>query len=282
MAYYKKTVKKTYRRRGKRAARGRRKGGKRGIKKMIRREIARNVENKTVQSYVYARTLVSSGTYPDMFAYDSVADIGNQVVLGPNINGGPGTMPIAQGVGQGDRVGNQIKTKRLMFKGTLVAAPQDPIYNPYPAPVQVKMFIYYDKTTPVSPPYPVTDFFQNGNGAKAFANDLVDMWSPINTDRYRVLTTRTFKLGYAGNTGTGAEPSYSHYANNDFKYNQNFSINLTKYYPKTVRFSDAAGTPRTRGLYCLFAYVCANGNQLPVNIRSVRAQWMQTYTYEDA
>nr|QTE03529.1 MAG: capsid protein [Pavo cristatus CRESS-DNA-virus sp.] len=243
------------------------------LKKMIRREIARNVENKTQQHYNFQQTLYTPGD-GSLFAN------GNVIPLGC----GPSSIIVSQGVGQGQRTGNAIKTKRLMFKGTIVPAAYDAIFNAQPVPLMVKMWIFYDKTVPTTLPNPdaAADFFQNGSGVRSFERDLVDMWTPINTDRYRVLTSRVFKLGYASYTGTGSLPTQGNFANNDFKYNCNFNINLTKYYPKTVKFVDGSTSPTTRGLFCMFEYVWANGGQLPVGNRSAVVQYMLNYVYEDA
>lgn len=245
-------------------------GGKRpALKKMIRREISRQAENKTIQTAIANRFL---------YTHDDVLWTGNNVFpLGPD----PTSLVINQGTGQGERVGNVIRTKSLMFKGTLVPRPQDS-QNTTPAPVQVKMWIFYDRQQPATVPDVRPNWFQSGNTVRGFANNLTDMWAPINTDRYRILTSRTFKLGPASNTGTGGVAAYQFFANNDFKYNCNFNINLTKYYPKTVKFQDGNTSPMTRGLFVCFAYAYANGNQVADNQTICQVQYMQNYVYEDA
>ena len=97
----------------------------------------------------------------------------------------------------------------------------------------VRMVIMYDRTNPTQEPQPGINMFQQAGANTGFFNDLTDLWRPYNTDRYRILTTRTFKLGYASNNGTGAQPGFQNLANNDFKMACNFRINLTKYYRST-------------------------------------------------
>ena len=109
------------------------------------------------------------------------------------------------------------------------------------------------------------------------------MWRPVNTDRYKVLATKTFKLGYSYYAGSnGALPNSGNFSNNDFKLNANFSFDLTKHYPKNVVFDDATTVPSTRGLFCMIQYVAANGGALPTTNYSVGSQWMLDYHYEDA
>jgi len=242
------------------------------LKRMIRREIARNVENKRAQYYNYDKRLYATGNVS--FPTDNIFP----VCVDPN------AIVINQGVGQGQRVGNTIKTKKLVFKGTIVPFPYDATFNPQPLPMQGKMYIFYDKTEPTDVPNPqaAADFFQNGNTTKGFQNDLADMWSPVNTDRYRILAVRHFKVGYQQYTGTGSIPTQGNFANNDFKMNVNFNIDLTRHHPKIVKFNDTLTTPTTRGVYCMVQYVWANGGAMPTTNYSIGMQYMLDYQYEDA
>lgn len=243
------------------------------IKKMIRREIARANENKTSQHFVTNRDLVT--------IVDGSFVTSNIFPLGPD----PSSMVISQGTGQGQRVGNRITTKSFVYKGTLVAKPYDSIFNTTPRPMHVKMWIFYDRTIPTAVPNPVAaaDFFQNGSSVRPLQNNLTDMWAPVNTDRYRILAARTFKLGNAEyNTGGGGTATNQFFTNNDFKYNCNFSINLTKLYPKMVKFNDGTATPSTRGLFCMIEYVSATGGAFFSGTTAVSLQSMQSYVYEDA
>jgi len=268
MAYRKR---KPYTKKRKSANRGRRKGAGKALRRLIRRELSRQVENKAVQYFNYDTRLYSVAGAN--FATNNILPCGPSAI-----------MPITPGTGQGNRVGNSIRTKKLMFKGTLVPLAYEATFNPVPMPVQIRMVIFYDKLDPMTVPNPTAanDFFQNGSGVKGFANDLVDMWTPVNTDKYRILTTRTFKLGNADYSGTGSSTVSHYFANNDFKMNANFSINLTKYYPKVVKFNDATTTPSNRNIYAMFYYELANGGA-SLNVGyMVGLQYMLEYTYEDA
>lgn len=274
MAFYRKKSFRKYSRKGPKRTYKRKSYAKKtpAIKRMIKKEIARNVEDKTIQMFDFQRVLRST------FAGDF--DAVNIIPLGPD----PSSILCNQGTGQGGRIGNRIKTKKLTLKGVLSPAYYDGVTNPGPTPMQVKMWIFYDRRDPNALPQVLNagDFFQNGNSARSFNTDLTDMVMPVNTDRYRVFTTRTFKLGYAqftGGSGTNAPSGF--YANNDFKLNATFNIDLTKYYPKDVRFEDNSALPTTRGLYCMWVVVPANS--LPAeNARPCFVQYCQDYRFEDA
>lgn len=237
----------------------------------------RRLETKKVQLYNYNRTIYTSSSDP------GVCDTYNVFEIGPSPS-----MPIAQGTGQGQRIGNKIRTKRCWMRGTFTPLPYHNINNPAPTPIQIKMAIFYDKEDPNAQPLPFTngDFFQNGNGTKTFQNDLADLWSPYNMDRYRILEEKSFKLGYSTTgsaTGSsGGTTTQSFYANNDFNLNANFSFDLTKYLPVNVTYNDGQTLPTSRGLFCAIWYSSASGGALGVGTQLTGVQYVVNYEYEDA
>lgn len=249
-------------------------GAKRpALKRMIRREIARNVENKSRQFFQEDDLILGSAnalTLDASINYISPCSV---------------TLDILQGTGNGARIGNRITTKRLMYKGTLTVLPYNVSTNPVPTPTHVKMWIFYNREFPTVIPTPATsaDFFQLNGSAVGFSNDLVDLWKPVNTDKYRVLAARSFKLGnakYESNGTTFAASQY--YTNNDFKLNCSFSVNLTKMIPKLIRYNDNDADPTTRGLYSLLVAYAADGTAIASGSILAKYSWMLDYTYEDA
>jgi len=251
-----------------------RKPARKAIKRVVKQVMMRAMETKCAQTYNLGKSLypTNSGTFGD-----NVIELG---VDGVNL-------VVGQGTGQGSRIGNEILTQRVLFKGTVVPNPYDVTVNPNPRPVQLRMIIYYDRTIPTSAPSVTgNDMFQDGGSSSGFQNDLVDLWRPYNTDRYRILMQRTWKIGFAGYGGTALVPANAqaqqYYENNDFKLNINFSIDVTKYYPKIVKFNDTTNTPTSRGLFALFYYSAADGTQLPSTNVSLGMQYMIDYKFKDA
>lgn len=241
------------------------------IKSMIKRELSRNIENKTFQ-YL--------GTGHDILPCTSPGFDGQIIPVAPSAT----YLQIQQGLGQGSRIGNKIKIKNLKMDGVLFPLGYNAVSNLTPAPIQVKMWVFYDKEEPNALPTPQgsADFLQFGSSALALQNELFDHTMPVNLDRYRVLTTRTYKLGYASYGGTGAQPQQGNFANNDFKLNCRVRVNLTKYAIKTVLFRDNNSNPTTRGLYVMFEPVYANGNPIGSTQIPARFEYMLTVDYEDA
>lgn len=248
---------------------------KRTLRKMVKREIARNVENKTFQ--------VFDDNY-DILPSNSPGFDANIIPVTPYSGA---FLTISQGLGQGQRVGNRIKVKKLTFKGCVYPKAYNVTTNPTPAPVQIKFWFFYDKEEPQAIPTPQTsgDFLQFGNTALGLGNRLFDQMAPVNTDRYRVLTTRTVKVGYStyGGTGaTGSLPLQGNLSNNDFKMNANVSVDLMPYIVKDVVFRDAATTPTTRGVFMMAQAVYANGSPLASTTIPAEMNWMSDLEFEDA
>lgn len=243
------------------------------LKKMIRREIARNVENKGRQHFVEDHIILGS---VNASTFDA-----SIFPVGP----GAGTLDIQQGVGQGDRVGNTVKTKRLMFKGTIAPLAYNAVTNPLPQPIMIKMWLFYNRILPTFDPTPAAlgDFFENNNSSTGFSDDLIDLWRPYNKENYRVLATRVFKVGNAiYNTAAGGSTNSQFGSNNDFKLSTNFSIDCTKMIPKITRYNDNNADPTSRNLYCMMQVVRADGGTTLSGWAMARCSYMLDYTYEDA
>lgn len=218
------------------------------ITRIVKREMSRKVEHKTSQFFASQWDIVpSNNTFFEASFFPCT----------------PYTtyMDIDQGVGQGDRIGNRITLTNLSIKGTIWPLPYDGTTNPTPSPAQVVLYFVYRRTIPINTPTNAVNIFQNGDGSRNFQNDLTDVMAKVNNDEWRLLTKRVFKIGYAANTGTGAQPAYQAFTNNDFKLNRNFQINLTKYAVKKLRYADASSSiPRTRGIFCIPVAISSSGN----------------------
>lgn len=239
------------------------------IKKMVKREIAKNVENKTCQVLDMNESIraVDSATFTSGIFAVSPMSTGLQVL---------------QGVGNGSRIGNLIKIKRLTMKGTVWPRAYNATDNPYPQPIQIKMWLFYQRDEPTALPSPYTDFFQYNNTTSGFQNDLIDLWMPVNSEKYVVKYTKVFKLGFSNNAGSGSVAPQQYYANNDFKYNHNFSVDVTPYLVKNVKFNDNNSDPTTRALWCMFTPLNADGSVIVSTYIPAQYSVMLDMEYEDA
>lgn len=244
------------------------------MKKMVKMEIARATETKS-------RSLANLNQPFYGTAAAANFDTNNVIALGCQAGG----MEIVQGTGQGQRIGNKIKVRKATFKGTIVALPYNAATNTTPVPTQVKMFLFYDKENPNAYPQPATtaDFLDLNNSTQGFHNDLVDLWAPVNTERYHIFKTKTFKVGYSTSLVNAAGVNGTlNYSNNDFKLNCNFSIDFTKYMVKTQVFRDNNLDSTSRQVYAMFVPVAASGGAFLAATIPVAMQSQITLEYEDA
>lgn len=242
------------------------------VKSIVRRELSRNIENKTFQF------LGNPGV--DLVPASSPGFDSSIIPVAPYAS----YLQINQGSTQGGRIANKIKIKKLKLGGVLIPLGYNGTTNLQPVPLNVKMWLFYDKEDTQNIPTVAAngDFFQFGSTTLGFQDKLFDHAMPVNKDRYRVLATRNFKIGYASYTGTGSVPTQGNFANNDFKLNVNINMDITKYVPKTYTFRDNNSIPTTRGLYMMFQPVYANGNAMASTQIPARFSYMLSVDYEDA
>lgn len=243
------------------------------MKVAIRRELRREVEVKSKQTYYGANGLYG----PAAATFNSV----NNVVVCPSST----VCDINQGTGEGARIGNQIRTRKLVYRGILCAKPYSGSTNPTPKPVEVRMVFYRQRNDPaVLPPSPSTDFFQFNNTTNPIPDSLQNQIQVVNTDKYQVFMQRVYKVGWALNATTDAPSSsvpVNAQPNNDFSINCKFAIDLTKYLPKVIRYNDNNAEPTSAGLFCLFILAYADGTAIGNAAIPVELSSTLDFQYED-
>jgi hypothetical protein len=215
------------------------------IPKMIMskiKQLERTRETKCLQFY--------SGSTPlsayNIGAYGGVANTMTVIPLGPNSL----TLPIPQGAGQGQRVGNIIETTKASIRMMFFPAFYNVENNPSPIPQIVKIWGLWYKLGDYTgaPPASLEDMFQSGNTSIDPTGVLLDDFLTVNKDAYTVAFTRTFKVGNQSMTGN-TNASNGIYLNNDFKMNAKCTIDYTKHLIKQQKFNDTNTEPSNRQLY---------------------------------
>lgn len=230
----------------------RRPAKKTSIKRVVRKAIQSAAEKKVANFNDFSHSVVGSNS----------ASAATQIVPVCPTTGG---FEIQQGPSQDERIGNKIHVIRGSIKGTIHPNPYNATTNILPQPILVQMFVFWDKenTTTVPNPFSSNDFFQLGSTSQGFQNHVVDTWLPINTDRWSVVHRQTFKVGTAAYEGTGINAGAQAFTNNDFKFNCNYSVDLTKDLVKNVKYNDNNIDATTRGLYVMWVACEADGGTLP-------------------
>lgn len=248
----------------------RKKRPKRAMVKQIKKVVRRMAETKSIRLEAFdleIRSVLSSQFQAGQMIYPLSLQ--------------PGSLLCHQGAGQSERIGNKITIVRNTWKGCIYPTIWDGTFNSFPRPIEVKLWIFVDKTMPTSLPLPAQDFFEDDNSVSGFTGTLPDLFLPVNKGKYNVLYSRIFKVGCANYQGTNNEPNRSYFANNDYKFNCKFSINLAKLQPRNVVFNDDSSSPLSRHTYAMFCPVYADGAILTGTQIPLAASWCQDLGFKD-
>lgn len=210
--YTKKPVKKTYKKRTGMS--------KKGITSLVKKVVAMNIENKISNNVQSSASIISipvaSGT----------ANV-NYYVSNPYTDG---LFTLQQGTGQSQRIGNTIKLKRWVIKGSLY---YDPAFNTsenlavFPQQ-QMYVDLYFGRRLNMTDTVTdsLTDLYQNGATDISPAGMIEERTYSINKDEYKIYWHRRYKIGAnpvaqvtGGNPGIG---------NNDYSLNKEFGFDVCK------------------------------------------------------
>lgn len=169
---------------------------------------------------------------------------------------------IAQGTGQGDRIGNRITLTKFNFKGYVTFASPGATL-----PIYLKMIVFKQKLDGNNPD--MSRMLHNGNTDIAPTNTLRDIIIPLNNDYYTIFATRTFKLG----TSTVV-------TNNDFSLTKFFNINMLKHC-KNVVYSDSLTDPTNKKFYVGFLAGYNDGTAVPVSTGIANLNFETIVNYRD-
>lgn len=260
---------------------------KKDVSSVVKQVLSRRIE---VKSYSTATRFVLSQT--QACSSDSTFFRNNNILqLTPNAT----NMLIDQGVGDSQRIGSTIRTKRVIFKGLMCPSAIDSIFNPtLSRPMEVRMVLCSIKggnigQTPTSLlQICQSSIFNENNSSYSLTTsgstaNIWDMMRRLNNDLLTIHKVKVFKVGgqvtQTGTAGGGA-------ANPDvdgFQFNAKFSMDVTKYVPKIVNFNDTNSDSTGKQLFALFIVCDATG--LPPASNPNRPLLLYTnveYQYTDA
>jgi len=239
------------------------------IKRYVKKQIHKNIENK-MQNVNFSEDFGNFLQSTSMHSYP--------------ITPYTGYLQIGHGVLQNNRVGNQIRTAKVMLNYVLRPNPYSALNNAGPAPVEIEMFLGYLKQFPSTLPTPgdFNNFYQVGNTSVAPTGNLNDLASSVNKDYFVIKKQWRHKIGYANNAGTGSNVAYQTFANNDFKLNIVKKLNITQHVPKLIQFNDASPTATSRGLFFWYQGVSSAGNILANTQTPVHIDFWIDFSFEDA
>jgi len=239
------------------------------VKKYIKKTISANVENKMANAN-YAGAFGNAVANPSLYSYPMTPYTGY--------------MTIGQGVQQNQRIGNSIKVKRAILRYVLRPMPYDAGSNPFPAPVQVDL--YLGRTRLCGGDLPITGdmttLFQNGNTSFGPVGNLNDLISETNKDYWHIAKRWSHKVGTADSYGSGSTAGAQYFANNDFKLNVVRKMDITKHYPKILKFNDGTNQVQGNGLFLFYQCLNASGGTNGSTTMPCHITFWIDVRYEDA
>lgn len=239
------------------------------VKKFVKRSIHQQVENKCVQ----INGGVNFGNYLESSDF-------NAYPMAPLT----GLWSIPTGVLQGNRLGNQIRTRKCYLNYIVRPTPYDAVSNPFPGPINVQLLLGYVKNTPCFQPagVDVQQLFQSGSAVTAPVGSNRDLISVINTDYWTIKKRWNHKIGFSNYSGTGNQAGGQFGQNNDYKLNAIARIDITKFMPATYQFNDASVTPTSRNLFFMYYAVSAAGGTNFATALPANMEFWVDYHFEDA
>jgi len=209
------------------------------------REVVASQEEKKVQEYTVPAFYLANPVNTTGFTAQNVWELTNS-------ESGSQSIAIAQGTGQGNRIGNKIKITKSLLRIILSPYPYATTYNTNPAPQDVRIVMFKLKgpdrgLTEAATCFSTTgNCFQSNNTSAGLDGTYLDCIRKLNKDVLTVYYDKVVKVGMAANTdaASGGTAAYGWFANNDYKFNQFLEIDMLKNgYPKQFQYNDTSTSP---------------------------------------
>ena len=213
--------------------------GKKAVLAIVKTQLSKNIENKRTYTY-NTQNPVAQVQY--LASYWLLVNNWHNLIFGMN-----------QGVGEQQRLGNQIRLKRWVIKGMISPSIGGVQYdeNAYLFySQQGYLTLYFGKQKDgVAMTSSLTGLFDSGNGQVDPNGSQLQSMYPLNTDRYKIYWKKRFKLSpsYGANATTRLSP------NNDFDCVRTFGFDVCKYILKNavLKYNDTSTAPYNQTLHDL-------------------------------
>ncbi|AXH73545.1 MAG: putative capsid protein [Cressdnaviricota sp.] len=199
------------------------------IKTYVNKTIHRQIENKIADFHYNGDVMYNITNNPTQWT-------GNNIIyLSPNsasLNG----VAIIQGTGQDERIGNKIRIMKAMLSAVIYPVDELAVDKPLDVNFYICNFKQANTNTDVST-ICTNKFFQDGSTSLGLSGTLADNVLRVNNDLVRCYRKFTKKLGPAMND------TNQKFINNDYKYHQQFTLDVTKYLKSVYTFNDTDQPP---------------------------------------
>lgn len=234
------------------------------VKRFVKREIGRRIENKEFITYSANGSITTAG-------------VGSSPVCW-------GLFPsLTNGTNDSNLLGKEAKPVSGIIHGHVNLLPYNSTTNPNPGPLYVKIFFLKNTITQgqfsTVPSTFFDAFYKVNNGSATFQGNTLDLHLPVNQEGWRLLGTRTIKLGSTAPSATGPISSGTYFDNSTMS--RSFKFNWGRFAKKVLKFNDGGGLPLNNNMYMVMQAVPANGT---TNTGYVPAEYhfVNRFKFEDA
>lgn len=233
------------------------------VTSIVKQVLSKQVEVKRV---VYPITML-----PSVLQSATTSLAGNYIIASPASGGLSNGYTVTLGTQNNQRMGNEIRVKKLLFEYILYPNVYNPTTNTQMTPCEVIVYFFKSKSGPstvLAPTFDLPQLYDGGSSAIGPNGSIIDVMRKLNKEAYTYLTHRRHKVGKStiGSVSNLQAPNYNALTNNDFKANIVAKIDLTKHCAKTIVFPDnssgATNTAITPWIHCLVQTVAADGSLL--------------------
>lgn len=186
---------------------------------------------------------------------------GNQSVNTANTTA-PYSIPMLPAIGQGtarnQRIGTKIKMMKAVIRGQISLKGYNATTNPTCSGQLVKMWLVsvVQQNPSALPASVTTGFFDYTSGTTGFAGTSLDMQLPVSRDDFRVLASKTFKLGITSSTSFTSGAVW----NDNTQFSAPFYFNYGKHFKTKLYYPDSATVayPNNRNCFLVIQVVPAD------------------------
>lgn len=232
------------------------------IKRYVKRQIHSNIENKFLVTVAQNQTVsVANATAP------------YSVNLMP---------AIAQGTGRTNRVANKVTLRKAIIRGQISLKGYNATTNPTCSGQLVKMWLVsvVQQNPSALPAVATTGFFDYTTGSTGFGGSSLDCQLPVSKEDFRVLASKSFKLGITSSTSFTSSAVW----NDNSQMSAPFYFDYSKHFKQKLSYADSAVSsyPLNRNCFLVVQVVPADNTTAASTIQPLSITYAIHQEFEDA
>lgn len=232
------------------------------IKRYVKKQIHASIENKFLIT-VAANQTVSTANATAPYSVNLMPAIG-------------------QGTGRTQRIANKCSLRKAVIRGQISLKGYNATTNPTCSGQLVKMWLVsvIQQNPSALPASATTSFFDYSVGGTGFGGNSLDMQLPVSQEDYRVLATKTFKLGITSSTSFTSGAVW----NDNSQFSAPFYFSYGKHFKSKLLYPDTATVsyPTNKNAFLVVQVVPADNSSAASTIQPLSITYAIHQEFEDA